>query len=82
MVAEYYEIPFHTITVDNLSIPAYGEICGRNAMLVMLALSYFGHGIYKIVLGIHSGTNYADCSMGFVAAINRVLDCYATNRNK
>lgn len=77
-VADYFDISLHTVEVDNLSIPNSGEISGRNALLVMIALSYFGYGIYKIALGIHAGTSYADCSIGFVDATNRMLDCYAS----
>ena len=76
-VAKHFSIPLHTVEINQLTIPTSGEICGRNAMLVIMALSYFGYGIYKIALGIHDGTSYADCSISFVEAANRMIDCYA-----
>lgn len=36
-----------------------------------------GFGAYKIILGIHAGSDYTDCSPGFVANINCLLDIYA-----
>ena len=38
---------------------------------------YKGYGTYKIILGIHDGTGYADCTQQFVDQMNRVIDCYA-----
>ena len=46
-------------------------------MLIVNALFYYGIGEYKIVLGIHDGTMYNDCSEHFVSENNRVVDCYA-----
>lgn len=76
-IAEYFGIPLSIIKTKNIKIPSSGEICGRNALLVFQALCYKGHGTYKIVLGIHDGTGYADCSAQFVRSINRVIDCYS-----
>lgn len=79
-IAEKYQIPLHVIETTNISIPESGEICGRNALLVQQALFYKGYGTYKIILGIHDGTGYADCSQEFVDQMNRLIDCYANGR--
>lgn len=79
-IAEYFHIPLRIIETTNISIPESGEICGRNALLVQQALCYKGYGTYKIILGIHDGTGYADCSQQFVDQMNRLLDCYANGK--
>ena len=75
-VAKFYNIQLHIIEFKNIEIPKAGEICGRNALLVWLAFCKIGFGTYKIVLGIHDGTKYVDCSSRFVEATNSVFDCY------
>ncbi len=76
-ISKYYCVPLYTIKTTNISIPKSGEICGRNALLVLQALCFKGFGTYKIILGTHSGTKYVDCSQHFIDEMNRVLDCYA-----
>ena len=77
IIANKFNIPLHFIKAnDLLQFPESGEICGRNALLVLMAFCKIGVGTYKIVLGIHAGTGYSDCSPQFVDATNRVLDCY------
>lgn len=76
-IAEHYQVPLRIIETTNISIPESGEICGRNALLVQQALCCYGYGTYKIILGIHDGTGYADCSQLFVDHMNRLIDCYA-----
>ena len=75
-IAEYYHIPYKVIAITNIDIPKSGEICGRNALLVWTAFCKIGFGTYKIILGIHTGTSYPDCSLEFVNVTNRVLDLY------
>ena len=76
-ISKYYKIPLHIIRTTDIKIPKSGEICGRNALLVHQALCFGGYGVYKIILGIHDGTGYADCTQLFVDQMNRVIDCYA-----
>lgn len=79
-IAEHFHTSLSIIKTNNISIPLYGEICGRNALLVIQALSYVGFGTYKIILGIHDGTGYSDCTEYFVSQINRVIDCYCSGQ--
>jgi 7-cyano-7-deazaguanine synthase len=53
-----------------------GEIPGRNALLVHLALSMAGRGPLTVMLGIHAGTGYRDCSPEFVTAMQVSLDAH------
>ena len=57
-----------------------GCIRGRNGLLVSLALTeaQFESGI--ITLGIHSGTDYWDCSPEFERLLQRLIDGYADGR--
>ena len=75
-VSKYYNIPLRIVEVKYNGVPQTGEICGRNALLVWLAFWSIGFGLYKIILGIHDGTGYTDCSPIFVDKTNRALDCY------
>lgn len=76
IIAAYYSVPYETIEVKNINIPKLGEICGRNALLIWAAFCKIGFGSYKIVLGIHAGTEYSDCSPQFIDATNRLFDVY------
>ena len=75
-IAAYYNVPYETMEVKNINIPKLGEICGRNALLIWAAFCKIGFGSYKIVLGIHAGTEYPDCSPQFIDATNRLFDVY------
>jgi 7-cyano-7-deazaguanine synthase len=50
-----------------------GEITGRNAFLVFVALLTSQLRAGTIALGIHSGTAYYDCSAAFVQGMDRLL---------
>lgn len=76
-ITDYYHVPLKTITTDSIIVPCTGEICGRNAMLVFQAYCLSGFGTYKIVLGIHFGTDYFDCSELFLKKLNDIIDCYS-----
>jgi 7-cyano-7-deazaguanine synthase len=53
-----------------------GEIPGRNALLVHLAVATAGAMPVAIMLGIHAGTSYRDCSPDFVRALQASLDAH------
>ena len=50
---------------------AAGEIRGRNAFLMQVALLEFPSDSGIVVLGIHAGTDYADCSPEFMQIVRR-----------
>lgn len=53
-----------------------GFIQGRNLLLFAVSLSSFPFNQGIISLGIHSGTNYPDCSAKFVDLNQSMLDLY------
>lgn len=55
---------------------AQGEIPGRNALLVHVALAMASPAPATIMLGIHAGTPYVDCSPAFVEAMQTSLDVH------
>ncbi len=53
-----------------------GEIPGRNALLVYLAMATTGPTPATIMIGIHADTGYRDCSPMFVEAMQVSLDAH------
>lgn len=53
---------------------AAGEIRGRNAFLLHVALLEFPAAFGAVLIGIHSGTGYTDCSPEFVDLMQRSFD--------
>lgn len=72
-VAAAFSVNLRQARVDIGPIPT-GEIPGRNALLVHLALALAAHGPVTVLLGIHAGTPYRDCSPAFVEAMQVSLD--------
>jgi 7-cyano-7-deazaguanine synthase len=78
LIAEHYGVPLSTFRMSHL-YTASGEVMGRNALLVLAALSLWRRtGPSMIGLGIHAGTRYADCSPAFVENMQALVDIYAS----
>lgn len=75
-VADYYGIPFHVIRCTGPTPEFQGEIAGRNAFLVFIALLYFPRFAGLIALGTHAGTTYYDCSEHFANQLGSILSGY------
>ena len=57
-----------------------GLIIGRNAFLLTTALLVIPKNVSMVALGIHSGTNYNDCNIGFINTMQKVFDTYLFGR--
>ena len=79
-IAKHGRIPLSTIEILGLGPFGKGYIPARNALLLTAALSHWQARKGMIALGIHSGTTYADCSQGFVDAVQRLFDVYTDGR--
>lgn len=80
-LSEHFEVRLHRVVVRGAQCPDSGFIPGRNALLVATALaSPAAPAIGLIVLGIHAGTPYPDCTPIFLAASQSLLDVYANGR--
>jgi len=74
-VAEAYGVDLKTACVDIGTVRA-GEVPGRNALFIHLALAMAGPRSTTLFLGVHAGTPYRDCSPAFVDAMQTSLDCH------
>ena len=72
-VAKFYNIPLTFLKWSGRREHSDGEILGRNAFLVSAALTELGNEKGNLVLGIHSGVPYFDCSQSFVKDIQKVV---------
>lgn len=73
-------MPLTAVTVSAHINFGVGEIVGRNAFLVLTALMFSSIQIGEIVIGIHSGTPYYDCTPAFLASINRIAGEYTDGK--
>lgn len=78
-VAKYFSCPIYYISCNNLPT-IYGEIAGRNALLIILALFRIQDSMAHIALAIHAGTTYSDCSRLFVEKMQSVIDLYSDGK--
>ncbi len=72
-IAEYLGIVRSEVILTAEAAFGAGELTGRNAFFVFAALlaARIAHG--SIVLGVHAGTPYYDCSQSFVQATDRLV---------
>jgi 7-cyano-7-deazaguanine synthase len=68
-------------TLDAGPLPGNeGEIPGRNMLLAQLALSALAGSSGRVLIGIHAGTGYRDCSPEFVELVQRSYDFHSAGR--
>lgn len=64
------------LTVRSIG-PSYslgaGELPGRNALLISLAVFELGPRGGLVGIGVHAGTRYYDCSLPFIEAMDRLV---------
>jgi 7-cyano-7-deazaguanine synthase len=75
-VAHHYAIPLNIIRFVGPPKEFKDEIAGRNAFLAFAALMHVPQSTHLIVLGIHAGTTYYDCSEHFVEHMNALVSGY------
>ncbi|NOQ76122.1 MAG: hypothetical protein GQ574_29235 [Crocinitomix sp.] len=71
-ICKYYKLVLKEIIVENGNKFLSGEIIGRNLMLLANALLNVGCN-EAIVLGVHAGTGYYDCSVDFIESLNKIV---------
>jgi 7-cyano-7-deazaguanine synthase len=71
-IADHYSVSLDILKVAGLRF-SEGEIRGRNAFLIHSALLAAPPGPTTIIIGIHGGTDYVDCSPEFVELMQRSL---------
>jgi len=75
-ISKYYNIPLQKIKLTGFRKWSDGYIPGRNAFLLHGALMAFKHDTGIISIGIHTGTNYNDCSESFIETMQSSFDLY------
>lgn len=75
-VATYYGVELHRARWVSTNLKTFGEIPGRNAFLVIAALMERPETVTSIAIGVHAGTEYADCSPEFVEKMQKLIDVY------
>lgn len=75
-IAQHFSIQLLEAQWRGPSAKRGGLIAARNAFLISAALMERPSTVSGIVVGVHSGTEYPDCSRTFVAAMQGVTDLY------
>jgi 7-cyano-7-deazaguanine synthase len=76
-ISRYFGIKLNEVRCTGVSRKADGCIRARNALLACIALMEAGFRSGIISLGIHSGTDYWDCTKEFAALLRQLFDGYA-----
>lgn len=79
-ISTFYNIKPRVVHVRHATSFKGGEISLRNIFFVSTALLGLKNYQGLIGLGIHSGTDYADCSPSFVKLTNSILDLYTSGK--
>lgn len=77
-IADHFGISLSVIRLHGLNqnISDDGCVRGRNVFLALIGLMNAEATTGSIALGIHSGTNYADCSPQFTKVVQDIFDMY------
>lgn len=81
-VADHYAIPLLCARWTGNLTKGSGFVTGRNGFLLMAALMERPGSATGIAIGIHAGTDYADCSPPFVDRMQAMYDVYTSGRVK
>jgi len=81
-ICRFYEISLQKVALSGPKIPPFGEIFGRNLMLLSVALLNTGLSPSLIALGIHAGTRYFDCTPTFFRLCNQIMEGYSDGRTR
>lgn len=79
-VAGHFGVPLTHLRWFGTSEYDVGEITGRNAFLLLAALTEIGADAGILAIGIHDGTPYYDCSSAFLSSMQVVFDGYCDGR--
>ncbi|GHE74573.1 7-cyano-7-deazaguanine synthase [Roseivirga thermotolerans] len=73
-VCDYFNLNLEIIYISSLGSFSSGLIDGRNLFLLSLAIMKSSAKTKYISIGIHSGTDYLDCSENFISKFQDTLD--------
>ncbi len=73
-VCFHFRVPLSIVRLTGTSKKGPGPITGRNAFLLLVCAIEFRADAGIVALGIHSGTQYRDCSPQFVQKMQAIFD--------
>lgn len=79
-VSTFYGTSHRELIISGADKKKLRIIRGRNALLPFCALSELRTNTSAISLGIHAGTDYPDCSSGFLIAMQNLFNLYCDGR--
>lgn len=79
-ICQHYEINLKEVLISSSKKFGAGFVQGRNALLLNAALMFFEESTGIISIGIHAGTNYADCSQNFTVQMQHLFDLYTNGK--
>src|SRR5713101_8085560 len=72
-VAAYYSVPLMSLKWRGYQNKRAGLIPGRNSFLISAAVMERPVSVSIIAIGVHSGTDYPDCTQSFLDAMQSAL---------
>lgn len=75
-IAKHLELPIKKISLKGTRDKIHGEILGRNAFFLFVALMEFQSKSGLIGIGLHSGMPYYDCSEDFINSMQVFFENY------
>ncbi|WP_193181634.1 7-cyano-7-deazaguanine synthase [Nisaea sediminum] len=72
-ISDYFNINYQKIKLSGLSSSGVGELVGRNALFIFLALFTTRAKSGLLGLGLHAGTSYFDCSPKFLESAGQFV---------
>ena len=79
-VCNFYGIDLTEVKLSGFTAPQGGYILARNIFLLSTALMSSKLSLGSIVIGIHDGTPYVDCTEHFLALTRNIFDLYTDGR--
>jgi 7-cyano-7-deazaguanine synthase len=76
-IADSFGVPLTPVVYQGKRFGA-GEIRGRNALLLTIALLEFGPPSGLILIGIHGGTEYIDCGSDFLGSMQALYTLHTS----
>lgn len=75
-LGRYFQMPTTFVELGYRLVSRAGEFSCRNALFALVVAGTLPTLSARIALGIHSGTEYFDCSPAFLSDLQRLLDGY------
>lgn len=79
-IADHYAVDLLTVSWNGVQQKGEGKVNARNGFLLMSALMEKPETVTTLVLGIHAGTEYIDCTPEFISQMQTVFDLYSDKK--